>query len=496
MFKRGSGILLHISSLPSPHGIGDLGPGAYRFVDFLAESGQRYWQILPLIPTDPFLGNSPYNGPSLFAFNPLFISLEILARDGYIPERTVKDHPPFPGPRVDYQKVVAWKLPILEEAFEGCRSSIEADASFQDFLRENAFWLEDYGLFMALKRELKGSWLSWPEEVRGRGGLEGWKERFRGEILREEFYQFLFFRQWQALKGYCNQKGIRIIGDMPIYPSFESADVWANPSIFKLTEDMRPAFVAGVPPDYFSPTGQLWGNPVYDWDRLREDGYRWWIERIGHNLRLYDMVRLDHFRGFVAYWEVPAGQDTAMNGRWVGAPAYEFFTTLKRSFPSLPIIAEDLGTITPDVREVKDSFGLPGMKVLLFAFGEDDPGHPYLPHNYERNCLVYTGTHDTNTVLGWFRRETGPEERERLFRYIGRRVGEGEVHREMARLAMASVADLSILPMQDVLGLGEEGRMNLPGRREGNWEWRLGEESVTERLKEDLYQMVRTYGRA
>lgn len=497
MMERGSGILLHITSLPSSYGIGDLGPGAYRFVDFLAGSGQRYWQILPLTPTDPALGNSPYNGPSLFAGNPLLISPQLLVEEGYLSKEDIEGHPPFPEGCVDYERVLRWRYLLLERAFERCRTWIEGERGFIDFCNQNPYWLDDYALFMALKRAFKGaSWSSWPYGVRERQDLGEWEGRLSDEILKEKFYQFLFFTQWQTLKAYCNRRGIRIIGDLPIYPNFESADVWSNPSIFKLGEDRRPAFVAGVPPDYFSTTGQLWGNPVYNWDVLGRDGYRWWIERIGHSLKLYDIVRLDHFRGFVAYWEVRAGEDTAINGRWVKAPAMEFFTALKNHFPSLPLIAEDLGTITSDVREVMKRFGFPGMKVLLFAFGEDDPHHPYLPHNYEKDCFVYTGTHDTNTVVGWFEKEAGEEERERLFRYVGRKLGRKEVNWEMIRLAMASVANLSIIPMQDILGLGEEARMNLPGSKRNNWRWRLKERWLTAEVKERLYRMAWIYGRA
>jgi 4-alpha-glucanotransferase len=311
----------------------------------------------------------------------------------------------------------------------------------------------------------------------------------------EKFFQYIFFKQWLALKSYCNSKNIQIIGDMPIYMNYDSCDVWANPEIFKLNEEKQPASVSGVPPDYFSATGQLWGNPVYNWEVLKQTQYSWWIKRVEHNLKFFDILRLDHFRGFVGYWEIPSGEETAINGKWVAAPAEEFFGTLLKHFPGLPIIAEDLGEITPDVREVMSRFGFPGMKILIFAFGDDLPVHPYAPHNYTENCLVYTGTHDNNTVKGWFRKEASLQLRNRLSAYLGHEASEDRIHWELIRLAMMSIARIAIIPMQDLLGLGEEARMNQPATIEGNWSWRLLPEQLTPTVTNKLTEMTEIYGR-
>jgi 4-alpha-glucanotransferase len=321
------------------------------------------------------------------------------------------------------------------------------------------------------------------------------KKECHDQLEKEKFCQYLFFKQWHSLKTYCQEKGVRLFGDLPIYVSFDSADVWANPGLFKLDKEKHPTFVSGVPPDYFSETGQLWGNPVYRWNVLRKNGFRWWIERMAHHLKLFDALRIDHFRGLVAYWEIPAGEKTAINGKWVKVPVNDFLSTLKRHFPFLPIVAEDLGVITPDVRQVMDRFALPGMKVLVFAFGEDHPMHPYLPHTYEKNFLVYTGTHDNNTVCGWFEREASPDDKGRLFRYLGREVSVEEVPWALIRLAMMSVANMVILPMQDILGLGEEARMNRPSVPHGNWEWRLLPEQMTPSISQRLLEMTEIYGR-
>jgi 4-alpha-glucanotransferase len=498
MSKRGSGILLHITSLPSAYGIGDFGPGAYQFADALAEGRQRFWQVLPLNPTSTALGNSPYSSYAAFAGNPLLISPDLLVAEGLLRESDVADHPPFSDAHVDYNAVSEYKGRILRLAYQNARRTLAVDAHFAQFCGRAAHWLEDYTLFVALKEHFQGEvWSDWPPEVRDRRDLAlgEWRERLRDRILMEKFFQHLFFKQWFTLKAYCNGKKIRIIGDMPIYVSYDSSDVWANSQFFKLDEARRAAFVAGVPPDYFSPTGQLWGNPVYDWDRLQQTEYLWWVERVGHNLNLFDLVRFDHFRGFVAYWEVPAGEASAVNGRWIDVPGKDFFDTLFRKFPSLPIIAEDLGLITPDVRELINQLGFPPMKVLLFAFGDDLPTNPYAPHNYTQVCVAYTGTHDNNTIRGWFRKEAGPADRQRLFAYLGREVGEESVHWELIRLVMMSVADMVIIPMQDILGLDEASRMNLPATAKGNWGWRLQAEQLTPPLIERLAHMTYIYGR-
>lgn len=497
MERRESGVLLHVTSLLSPFGIGDLGPEAFRFVDFLAEARQKCWQVLPLNPTDTAFGNSPYHSLSAFAFSMLLISPEELVKDGLLEESDLASPPVGREDRVDYDRVTAWKTPLLERACEAFLGRPREEA-YDEFRVANAGWLDDFAAFVAFKGRFDGRpWTDWPPEIRDRepGAVGALRQTLSKEIEKEKARQYLFFRQWSALRAHCRERGVRIIGDMPIYVDHDSADVWATPGIFKLDERKMPVAVAGVPPDYFSETGQLWGNPLYRWDVLKERKFDWWVRRMEHNLRLFDLVRVDHFRGLVGFWEVPAGDRTAANGKWVGAPARDLFERLRRTFRPLPIIAEDLGIITPDVREVMDHFGFPGMKVLLFAFGEDDPSHPYLPHTYEKNCIVYTGTHDNNTARGWFEREAHPEERDRLARYVGRAVDASSVARELVRLALMSVADLAVLPVQDLLGLGEEARMNKPSTIEGNWEWRVPPGGLDRTPADRLAEMTRTAGR-
>ncbi|MDO8445940.1 MAG: 4-alpha-glucanotransferase [Deltaproteobacteria bacterium] len=499
MNRRGSGILLHISSLPSMHGIGDLGPGAYRFADFLVETKQCLWQILPLNPTSTAHGNSPYSSFSAFAGNPLFISPDLLLTEDLISMSDLDELPSFPDDKVDYEAVTEHKNKILGRAFERYRGNIGQDYGFERFCVENELWLGDYALFISLKDHFNGiAWCDWPEEIRDRceDAVKDWSDRLKERILKEKFLQYLFFKQWHMLKGYCNARNIKIIGDLPIYVCYDSCDVWTNPCLFKLNCEKRPDFVSGVPPDYFSETGQLWGTPVYSWSALKEDGYTWWIKRIEHNLKFFDTLRLDHFRGFVAYWEVPAQETTAMNGRWVDAPVYDFFDTLVRHFPSLPFIAEDLGVITPDVREVMNTYEFPGMKLLIFAFGGDMPANPYIPHNITKNSVVYTGTHDNNTIRGWLSGEASHEDKIRIFKYMGKILGEESSHLDFIRHAMMSVANTSIIPMQDILGLGEEGRMNTPSVGDGNWRWRLRHKDITHSIKKELTEMTEIYGRA
>jgi len=498
MKRRASGILLHPTSLPSPFGVGDMGPGAFRFVNFLAEAKQSLWQILPLNPTDPEHYSSPYHSTSAFACNPLLISPELLVRDGLLKKRDLESIPDFPLERVDYRAVGAYKKELLKGAFErfkGKRPSHE----YERFCSEHSPWLEDFALFTALKSHFNGKvWSQWPQDIRDRQpeALESARKGLQEKVEVERFLQYILFNQWSTLKNYCNGKGIQIIGDIPIYVEHDSADVWIHPKFFKLDDEKRPYVVAGVPPDYFSETGQLWGNPVYRWDVLKKEGYSWWVGRIEHNLRLCDVLRIDHFRGLVAYWEVPATEQTAINGKWVEAPAMDFFNHLTRTFPFLPIIAEDLGLITPDVREIMHHFELPGMKVLLFAFGGDLPTNPYVPHNLVKNCVAYTGTHDNNTVRGWFEGGEAPEDKKRLLRYLGRDVIREEIHWELMRLVMMSVANMAIFPMQDILGLGEEARMNRPATLEGNWEWRMLPGVLTPDLATKLRKMTEMYGRA
>jgi 4-alpha-glucanotransferase len=497
--KRASGILLHITSLPSAYGIGDLGPWAYRFVDMLAATGQKYWQILPLNPTGSYMGNSPYNSYSAFAANPLLISPELLAAEGLLSQSELEVSTRFPENKVDYQAVIQHKGKLLRLAFDRFKSKIELQEPFQKFCNENSTWLEDYSLFGALKEKFNEvAWFDWPEEVRSRKPetIQKLKKELSNRIQMSKFFQYVTYRQWFSIRDYCNSKKIEVIGDLPIYTSIDSSDVWSEPQFFKLDKAGQPLFVAGAPPDYFSATGQRWGNPVYQWDVMKANDYSWWIRRIEQNQKLFHMIRFDHFRGFVAYWEIPANEQTAVKGKWVEAPAVDFFSTILRRFPDLPIIVEDLGLITPDVKEVITRFRFPGMKVLLFAFGGDLPTHPYAPHNYNINCVVYTGTHDNNTILGWFRNEASVDDKRRLFQYIGREVSEDQVPWEMIRLAMSSVAKIAIIPLQDILGLGEEARMNLPSLSRGNWGWRFSPHSWSSAIPDKLLSMTRLYGRA
>ncbi len=496
MDARKSGVLLHITSLPTDYGIGDLGPAAYRFADFLAEAGQRYWQVLPLNPTSPVQGESPYSSISAFALNPLIVSPELLLQDGLIDAEDLDPGISLPEARVSYDDVRGYKNRLLEKAFERFKNA--RNSNYEGFIALNSHWLEDFVTFLAVKENFGGqSWDKWPFQIRDRDqtALEEIRNQMSDRIEYHKFVQFILFKQWHDLKRYCNSKGIKIIGDLPIYVSYDSCDVWSAPQIFKLDGDRRPIYVAGVPPDYFSQTGQLWGNPVYDWEECKRENFKWWLRRIGHQASLFDIIRIDHFRGLVAYWEVPATEQTAVNGRWVEAPAYDFFATVLEHYKDVGIIAEDLGMITPDVHEVMHYYGFPGMKVLLFAFGEENPKHPYLPHNYERNCVVYTGTHDNNTCRGWFRHEASEEEKSRLAKYIGCDVNENNVHWHLIRLAMSSVANAVIFPMQDLLGLGEEARMNVPSRPTGNWLWKLEKGQIDQGLSGRLFDLTRTYGR-
>jgi 4-alpha-glucanotransferase len=491
---RGSGILLHVTSLPSRFGIGDLGPGAYQFVDFLAESAQSYWQILPLTPTH----RSPYHSTSAFAGNPLLLSPEQMVRDEWLEESDLADCPSFPDDQVDFEAAIAYKEQLLERAFQNFMRRSEIPG-FQDFCRDNAYWLMDYASFIAFRSHFDGrAWIHWPQEIRERepDALNSLQLQLQNPIRKECFLQFLLSRQWTSLKAYCNGNGIQVIGDLPIYMTHDSADLWAHPELFKLGADRLPSVVAGVPPDYFSETGQLWGNPVYDWDALQATGYEWWVQRFSQNLAVFDVVRIDHFRGLVAYWEVAAGSKTAIHGKWVEVPTRDFFNRLMRRFPCFSIVAEDLGYITADVREVMREFGFPGMKLLIFAFGPDLPTNPYIPHNLDRNCVAYTGTHDNNTIRGWFENEVSPEDKQRLFQYLGRRVGPEDIHWEMIRLVMMSVADVAVFPMQDILGLGQEARMNRPASNKDNWQWRLIPEQISESLGDRLGAMTRICGRA
>jgi 4-alpha-glucanotransferase len=496
-FPRSSGVLLHPSSFPSRFGIGDLGLEAYHFIDFLKESYQQYWQVLPLGPTG--YGNSPYMSYSAMAGNPLLISPEKLADEGLLTEEDFGNLPNFSTHKVDFEQIVPIKTNLLRKAAENFRDKATPiqQKEFAGFCDSKADWLDNYALFMALKDSQNGaSWHTWEPELAKRKpeALEQARQKLTTEIFYYKFIQYEFFRQWSALKSYANMRGIQIIGDIPIYVAHDSSDVWANPDIFALDEETgEVAMMAGVPPDYFSTTGQLWGNPVYNWEELQKQDFNWWVLRFEAMLDYVDIIRIDHFRGFEAYWAVPQGEETAINGEWVEAPGDAFFEVIKRKLGKLPILAEDLGVITPEVEALRDKYEFPGMKVLQFAFGSD-PGNPFLPFNYTRNSVVYTGTHDNDTTVGWYNTATDWEKRN-LWLYLGCISPEG-IHWDLIRLALSSVANQAIIPLQDVLGWGTEGRMNFPSTPTGNWEWRYHSGVLTEELGDRLKTVTTLFGRA
>lgn len=495
-FSRASGLLLHPTSFPGRFGVGDLGPEAYRFVDFMAKSGQQLWQVLPLGPTG--FGNSPYMCYSAMAGNPLLISLEQLQEQELLQEEDLELGVGFRPETIAYEQVLPMKLGLLRLAYDNFKAGVfpELAVAFREFCQTRV-WLEDLALFMALKDAHWGAaWNTWPQEIAQRqpAAMAHWRQKLQSDVEMHKFWQFQFFQQWSNLKQYANDNGIQIIGDIPIYVAHNSADVWANPDQFFLDpETLEPALMAGVPPDYFSETGQLWGNPIYQWERMKHQGFKWWIQRFRTMLDYVDLIRVDHFRGFRAFWQVRQGETTAMNGEWIKAPGDELFEALREELGKLPILAEDLGIITPDVEELRDKFEFPGMKILHFAFGSG-PGNPYLPFNHVQNCLVYTGTHDNNTTVGWFQ---DMPEHERVFveGYMGGLSEEG-IHWDLIRLALSSVANQVIIPVQDLLGLGTEARMNLPSTSGGNWAWRYRSGGLTDAIAERLLQLTDTYGRA
>ncbi|ACK73310.1 4-alpha-glucanotransferase [Gloeothece citriformis PCC 7424] len=496
-FPRSSGILLHPTSFPSRYGIGDLGIEAYYFIDFLVRSGQRYWQILPLNP--PSVGNSPYMSFSAIAGNPLLISPDLLLEKGLLNPEDLENVPDFPLDHIDFEGVIAWKIPLLKKASQNFaqKASPVMQRRFEGFCQGKAGWLEDYALFMALL-ESQGQpvWTQWPIELRNRyqDALDYARQELKEEIFFHKFLQFEFLEEWLALRGYINTLNIQIIGDIPIYVGHNSADVWANPQVFKLDpETGNPLEVAGVPPDYFSATGQLWGNPIYDWEYLQNTGFDWWVRRVREVLTQVDIVRIDHFRGLESYWSVPAGETTAMNGQWVKAPGYALFDTIRTKLGKLPIIAEDLGDIDQPVLDMRDHYEFPGMKILHFAFGGGSD-NPYLPFNVDRNSVIYTGTHDNNTSMGWYYDNANDYEKGRLYQYLGC-TGDYSIAWDMIRLAYSSVANQAIIPLQDVFSLGSDARMNTPSLADGNWSWRYRGEALTEEYINRLREMVMLYGR-
>lgn len=495
LFSRSGGILLHPTSLPGPYGIGDLGPQAYHFIDWLASTGCKLWQVLPLGPTG--YGDSPYQCFSAFAGNPYLISLDALIKDELLTPSDFANHPNFTASHVDFGSLIPWKLSLLQKAFSRFSSVSQSfQDAFKQFRSDNASWLDDFALFMSLKEANGGgAWSGWDEALRKREpmALERARQEQAENIRRHSFYQFLFFRQWNQVRAYANGQGIKIIGDIPIFIAYDSADAWSHPDLFFLGEDSLPTVVAGVPPDYFSKTGQLWGNPLYRWKEHKKSGYAWWLERFRSVLKFVDIVRLDHFRGFAGYYEIPYGAPTAETGRWVTGPGKDFFKVISQQLSdsrgdTLPIIAEDLGVITPDVVEMRDRFHLPGMRILQFGF--TGPENSFLPHNYITNCIAYTGTHDNDTACGWF--ESAPEqERKFALRYL--KSDGADFAWDLIRGIWSSVAAFAITPMQDVLSLGTEARMNYPSRLGGNWEWRMKEEDMSTELAKRLREFNDLY---
>ncbi|HWR65037.1 MAG TPA: 4-alpha-glucanotransferase [Bellilinea sp.] len=493
-FERASGIILHPTSLPGPDGIGDLGPEAYRWINFLTDTGCRLWEILPLGPTG--YGDSPYQCFSAFAGNPFLVSPALLLEQGLLTRGDLSDRPDFPIDQVDYGEAIQWKLKVLDRAYIRFNQTLHPGlwVEYGLFKTAQSFWLKDFALFMAIKESYGGvSWENWPQPLRKRNpkALETFMRNEAQALERHMFRQFLFYHQWGELKKYANSRDIKIIGDIPIFVAYDSADAWSHPELFYLDDDGRPTVVAGVPPDYFSPTGQLWGNPLYNWTAHQDSEYNWWVERFKSTLQFVDIARLDHFRGFAGYWEIPYGLPTAEIGRWVRGPGRDFFEVVRARLGELPIIAEDLGVITPDVVALREEFNLPGMKVFQFAFSSDS-SDPFLPHNYHQQCVAFTGTHDNDTALGWY--QTAPEEeRDFIRRYLAR--PGVDIAWDMIRAVWSSVAVFALAPLQDVLSLGPEARMNLPGRAYGNWGWRMHPNALTDAIARRLNETNMLYSR-
>ena len=496
MFPRSSGILLHPSSLYGKYGIGTLGNSAIEFIDFLDRSNQKLWQVFPLGPTG--YGDSPYQCFSAFAGNSYLIDLENLINLGLLETADADKAELGSDPEsIDYGLLYKNKLPLLRKAYENYKKADNEQMKFEIeiFKSENSFWLEDYSLFISLKYYFKGQeWSKWDEDIllRKESALKKYKKLLKDDIEYNNFVQYLFFNQWAKIKGYANSKGISIIGDIPIFVAFDSADAWANPEIFLFDKERKPIDVAGVPPDYFSETGQLWGNPLFDWEKLKEGGYKWWIERVRANLKTADIIRIDHFRGFESYWAVPAGEKTAIIGEWRKGPGIDFFKSIKAALGDLPIIAEDLGNLTNEVVELRNETGFPGMKILQFAFDSDEE-NDYLTHSYDHNCVVYTGTHDNDTITGWYSKAS-EHDKEYVRDYFDIYT-DNEIHWRFIKAAWRSVANMALAPMQDFFGLDSEARMNIPGVADGNWKWRMKEEALTTVLSDEIKRITKLYGR-
>jgi 4-alpha-glucanotransferase len=502
---RVSGVLLHPTSLPGRYGLGDLGDAAFRFADFLEAAGQGLWQVLPLGPTG--YGDSPYQCFSAFAGNPLLVSLERLVDEGWLSADDLARAPSFPETEVDFGAVIGFRLPLLDRAAENFQARAKDDErrEFELFRQRHSGWLADYALFMALKHAHDGAvWTRWdkPLALHDGAALDAWRAAHAGEIASREFAQFQFFRQWSGLRAYCHHRGIRIMGDVPIFVAHDSADVWAHRDLFQLEADGERTVIAGVPPDYFSATGQCWGNPLYRWEVMANKHYQWWIERFRSALSLVDLVRLDHFRGFEAYWEIPGSETTAVKGRWVKGPGALLFQALRRGLGQLPIVAENLGVITPEVEALRQKFGFPGMAILQFAFGTDPQGPGFRPYNYTPDLVAYTGTHDNDTTVGWWTAGVGDSTRteadveaERSFarEYFG--TDGTQIHWDFIRAILGSVADTAITPVQDLLGLGNVARMNLPGRASGNWRFRYRAGALDDEIRDRLLGMTTVFGR-
>lgn len=495
-FERSAGILLHPTSLPGKFGIGDLGPDAYKFIEFLDSAGQTLWQVCPLGPTG--YGDSPYQCFSAFAGNPLLISPEILKLKGLLKTEDLHEPPNNNPVQVDFGTIIPYKFNLLKTAFRNFEKKAESEkVQFDKFCKKHSFWLEDFSLFMAVKNHFGGAlWTSWDSEIalRKKSALKIWREKLSDEIRFQKFIQFEFFNQWLELRKFANSKNIKIIGDLPIFIAYDSADLWANKELFTVDETGKLIWVAGVPPDYFSPTGQLWGNPLYNWDEMEKDDFNWWVHRIRSLLELVDIIRIDHFRGFEAYWQIPGDAPTAETGKWVKAPGKKFFSSILRQLGDIPILAEDLGVITKQVEELRDKFDFPGMKILQFAFGTGME-KKFLPHNFVKNCVVYTGSHDNDTTRGYF--EKAKHQNNDIYSFTRNYLnywGEDLVL-QLIRLGYSSVANLVIIPMQDVLNLGSEARMNFPGRLGGNWSWRFTWNQVSENLASLYKSMTILYER-